>query len=107
MTLTIKNLGNGQLPNTTGDLYTVPAATSAIVKSIIITNTNTTTEYFTIYFLKTSGTARAITPVSFALYANASYPITELITLAANDKIQGVTTTASKVDFTISGVEIT
>ena len=106
MTITVKNLANGQLPNSAGDLYEVPASTSAIVKSIILTNTNTTTEYFTLYFLKASGTARAITPVSFALYAGAEYPITELLTMGAGDKIRGVTTTASKVDFVISGVEI-
>jgi hypothetical protein len=104
MTITVKNLGDGQLPNSNGDLYEVPASTSAIVKNITIHNTNTIAELFTITFLKASGTGRKV--IYWSLPPNTSYIHNDVITMGAGDKIQGFTTTASKVDYLINGAEI-
>ena len=104
-TMTIKNLGVGQLANSIGDIYTVAASTQAIVKSIVLVNGNTTTEAVNLYYLKASGTARMLIPKDCALAAGASLEFDTVITLGAGDKIQGNTTTASKVDYIISGVE--
>ena len=101
----IKILGEGQLPDTLGDLYTAPAGKSAIIKSIIIVNNNTTTETLNIYILKSGSTARKIIPKDLQLDAGYSCVIDDGITLGDGDKIQGVTTTASEVDYTINGVE--
>lgn len=105
MTITIKQLANGQLPNSTGDLYTVPAVTTALIKSITLVNTNTTTEAVNLYVLKASGTARRIIPKATSLAAGYLLVADDNYTLGAGDKIQGDTTTASKVDFVVSGVE--
>lgn len=104
-TITIKQLANGQLANSIGDLYTVPASTQTIVKSITLVNTNTTTEVVNLYVLKAAGTARRIIPKDTTLYTKYLLVADDTYTLGAGDKIQGDTTTASKVDFVISGVE--
>jgi len=105
MAYTIKNLANGQLPSSLGDLYTVPSATSAITRSITLVNTNTTIETVNLYYLQSSGTARRILPKDLQLAAGNSLTVDVILTLGAGDKIQGATTTASKVDYVISGVE--
>ena len=102
--ITIKNLANGQLPAAKGTLYTVPASTQAVIKSITLYNTNTTAETVGIFILKSGGTSRQISGGS--LVASGGYMIDDTeYTLAAGDIIQGITTTALKVDFTISGIE--
>lgn len=104
--LSIKNLANGQLANSKGTIYTVPAGTDTIVKSIILVNTNTTLEYVNLYFCAAGGTSRRIIPKDYALPANQSVVFETLITMGTEaDLIQGDTTTASKVDYVISGVE--
>jgi hypothetical protein len=105
MAYTIKNLANGQLPSSLGDLYTVPTGTSAIIRSITLVNTNTTDETVNLYYLQSGGTARRILPKDLKLTAGNSLTVDVILTLGAGDKIQGVTTTASVVDFVISGVE--
>jgi ABC-type hemin transport system substrate-binding protein len=105
MAYTVKNLANGQLPNSIGDLYEVPGSTTAIVRSITLVNTNTTAETVNLYYLKAAGTARRIIPKDLSLVAANSITVDIILTLGAGDKIQGQTTTASKVDFVISGVE--
>jgi hypothetical protein len=102
--ITIKNLANGQLPNSKGTLYTVPASTQAVIKSITLYNTNTTAETVALYILKSAGTSRQISTGS--LVASGGFMIDDTeYTLGAGDIIQGNTTTASKVDFVISGIE--
>ena len=107
MPITIKLLGEGQLPAAAGDLYEVPAATTAIIKTITLVNTHTTAEVVNLYILKAGSTARRIIPKDLSLGASYSLVFDDEITLEAADKIQGDTTTAVKVDFTIMGVEKT
>ena len=105
MPITIKLLGEGQLPAAAGDLYEVPAATTAIIKTIILVNTHTTAEIVNLYILKLGGTARRIIPKDLSLGVSYSLVFDDEITLGADDKIRGDTTTASKVDFVIMGIE--
>lgn len=105
MALTIQLLANGQLPNAIGDLYTVPASTQAIIKTITLVNTNTTTENVNLYILPSGGTARRIIPKDMSFPTKYSLETDQEYTLEAGDKIQGDTTTAVKVDYTINGVE--
>ena len=107
VTFTIKQLANGQLPNSIGDLYTTPAVTQTIVKNIILVNTGGTAEIVNLYMLKASGTARRLIPKDCSLGAGFQLTMDDEVTLGAGDKIQGDTTTATTVDFTISGVEQT
>lgn len=105
MTVAVKSLADGQLPVSIGDLYTCPASTQAIIKTIKIVNTNTTAEAVNIYVLKASSTARRIAPKAFSLAAAYMMVLDDEVTLEAGDKIQGDSTTAAKCDFTIFGVE--
>jgi len=101
--LTISNLANGQLAASIGSIYTSTGKTT-IVKSISLVNTNTTTENIDLYVLTSGGTARRIIPQSCALVAGYQLIYDSPITLGSGDAIQGNTTTASKVDYVISGV---
>jgi len=105
MTIAIKQLADGQLPATTGDLYTVPASTQALIKTIKAVNTNTTTETVNLYLKPSGGTARRLIPKDLQLSAGYLLVVDDELTLEAGDKIQGDTTTAAMVDYTISGVE--
>lgn|SRR5574343_19835 len=106
MALSIKNLGTGQVASSEGDIYACPASTSAIIKSITFVNTKTTTETLNVYFKKTGGTSRLLTPKDLQLLAGYSLVFDNDITLSAGDAIRAVTTTASKVDYNIFGMEI-
>jgi len=102
----IKSLADGQLADSKGTIYTSPASTQTIVKSIILVNTNSSAEAVNIYFKASGGTSRQITPVDKSLAASAKTEVLEKdLTLEAADILEGDTTTASKVDFVISGIQ--
>ena len=102
MTISIKSLADGQLANSKGTIYTTPASTQAIIKTITLVNTNSTTESVNLYF--SSGTSRRIIPQDTQLLAGNELVVDDEFTLEAADIIEGDTTTASKVDFVINGV---
>ena len=104
-TVTIKSLADGQLANSKGTLYTTPASTEAIVKNIILVNTNTSSETVNLYFKASGGTSRRLIPKDTTLPASNSLVFNDETTLEAADIIEGDTTTASKVDYVINGVE--
>ena len=104
-TVSIKQLANGQLAAAIGDIYASPALTQTIIKSIILVNTNSSTETVNLYMLKFGGVARRLVPKNLQVAAGYEVVVDEVITLEAGDKIQGDTTTAVKVDYTISGVQ--
>jgi hypothetical protein len=102
MAFASSQLANGQLANSIGDIYTSSSATT-IVKSITLVNTNTITETVNLYVLKSGGTARRIIPKNTLLGVGHSLEYDNVITLGSGDKLQGDTTTGSKVDYVISG----
>lgn len=105
-TFTIKQLGEGQLPSETADLYTVPGSTQCIIKTITLVNTNISAETVNLYVNPSStGAARRFIPVDTSLGANYSLIFDDEITLGDGDSIRGDTTTGSVVDYIISGVE--
>lgn len=102
-----KVLAEGQVASSKGTLYTVPANTVAYIKSLTVFNTNTTNETVIIY-LKPGATSRKwrkyiLTPDESADALDLVGPII----LEAGDLIEAETTTASKVDYVITGVEET
>lgn len=106
MASTLKILANGQLTSTTTDLYTTPSVTSTIIKLISMVNTNSTAEEINLYILPTGGTARRIVPKNLSLGAGYKASLSdELFFLSAGDKVRGETTTNSKVDYIICGIE--
>ena len=103
MAFTSKLLGEGQLAIATGTLYTVPASTTTIVKTIILTNSDASSRTVNIYL--NSGTHRRITPKELTLGAGETYIIDEVLTLEATDTIRGDASAGTVVDYIIAGVE--
>lgn len=103
-TFTDKILGQGQLPNTKGTLYTTPASTQTIISLIAIVNTDVVTRTVNLYVKKSGGTSRFVLPPNMPLGAK-HLSENEGITLSAGDLIEGDADTAAVVDYTIHGVE--
>lgn len=102
MSLSIKALADGQLANSKGTLYTTPASTQTIVKSITLYNSGAGTNVCKIYS-KPGATSRVIFRVSLETLEHAQY-VTP-ITLEAGDLIEGDATSATEVDYTINGTQ--
>ena len=99
--------------SSSGSIYTNPSSTTSYVKTLLIHNTNTTTEAIVINRVPNSGgslgTAAASNRIySFNLAANDTIEIKfegpgQILT-ATNDAIFANTTTASKVTVTVMGM---
>jgi hypothetical protein len=90
------------------DLYTAPttpAAKAAIVKAIRLVNTDTSSRTVNLYFKKSGGTARLISPKDLSIAAWFLFVEDGEITLGSGDKIQGKASAGNKVDFVLSGIE--
>ena len=105
MALVMKQLAQGQLPDSTGDLYTAPEGKSALLKTVTVVNTHTATETVNLYVKPAGGSARRLIPKDLQLKAGYLLVVDDELTLEAGDKLQGAATTASKLDYTVSGVE--
>jgi len=103
-TFVAKALGEGQVASAKGTIYTVPASTWAYIKSITFYNTNATTQTLNVY-LKPGATSRQIRKISLAQYESYEFSIPYL--LEAGDLIEADTTTATAVDYVITGIEET
>lgn len=66
----VTQMATGQLPNAIGDLYI--AATADAVLSIVLVNTNATTENVNLYVLPSAGTARRLIAKDLQLFAGYS-----------------------------------
>ena len=110
MALTVKTLGEGQVGVTVSALYTVPPDKAAIVKSMRFVNTDDTDPVtLDLYYLKSGGThpddARRILPAGVSLAKNSLLLEEAELTLGAGDKIEGIASAATTVDFVFSGIE--
>lgn len=101
-------LAQGQLPNPKGTLYTVPANTNAFIKFINAFNPSVGVETAIFYVKKSAGTSRTLGQA--VLNQDEQIRIIEkdeTLNLGPADEIEGETTTAATVDYTITGVEET
>lgn len=105
-TRTPKVLAEGQLANTKGTLYTVPASTTAYITSIILYQSSATPQTMILYY-KPGSTSRVIHYGA----AVAQYTTTRINAagdcLQTGDLIEGETTTNAVVDYVIMGIEET
>lgn len=98
-------LGDGQLPNSKTALFTSPGATTTYVKKLSLFNDNAAQQLVIIY-LNVSGTSRKWR--RYILNQNESAEVLEngeSVILEDGDSIEAVTTTASAVDYVLTGVE--
>ncbi len=112
MALTLKLLATGQLATTAATLYPAGGTAStktALVKNILLTNTDTTnaiTVDLTVH--PAGGTGRYVAPKSFSVPPGVQVILDAELTLNLNgtaDLIKGYASTASKIDYVINGVE--
>jgi len=98
-------------PDTTANanLYTVPAATEAIVSTIVICNTTGTAAAFRIFVRDAGATAAAANAVAFdaELSANSQVAFTLGLTLTATDIITVRSSVGDALTFSAFGTELT
>lgn len=99
---------NGQLPTTQGIIALCPPGTNDYVKQLYLFNNNAATQTIFLYLVSSGGTQT--TWHRIVLAQNESAHVLEdgeSVTLTPGDSIQAITTTASAVDYTITGVQET
>jgi len=109
MTTTYKVLGQAAPTGTTNvDLYTVPAATAAVVSTLSVTNLTGTEATFSVYLRVAGATAASANTLlkDVPLAANSLFSATQGITLGAADVITVSTATADALSFQVFGSEI-
>jgi hypothetical protein len=113
MAVQIKSLARNTLPTPSeADLYAVPAGKSAIVKSLRLVNTGTSTAVVNLWFRRgtsSSGTSYRIIPKDLNLAPGAAFVDDSELTLeyvdSSNiDRIRGAVASGT-VDYVISGIE--
>lgn len=104
MAIAAKLLASGLAPGAAAAVYTAPASTTALVKSITVHNDNATAE--TIYlYVNGSGTDRAV--FRAVLLSEETLVYDTPIVLETGDILKLASTTASGVPYTIHGAEVT
>lgn len=104
------SLSSGQLAGSAGAIFTATATTN--IKTIVLFNSNTTTETIKLYLVPNSGgsvgTAAASNQIlSIALITGETFefsPAYPFVLSASNDTVQAESTTANKVNYWINGV---
>lgn len=106
MTVRIKSLADGQLADAKASMYTVAAATQAVVTKItLVSKEASTTRAVNLYFKESGGTSRNIIPVDTALKAGYLLVMDDEVTLEAGDMIEGDAAVADMIDYVVSGYE--
>lgn len=106
-TFTQKFLAEGQLANAEAALYTVPAATKTLIKTVILSNVGGADRTFNILVKKGAGTSRTISQKNQPLVSSDAFTFSFNIMLEAGDTIRGYADAATAIDYTIFGVEET
>lgn len=99
------SLADGQVASTKGTIYTVPAGKRALVNFIRFVSTTATVQTINVYVKRSGSTSRRLMRFANVQQWEAVYPLQpdEEITLSAGDVIEADTTTATAVDYFISG----
>lgn len=105
--MAIKVLAEGQLPNAKGTLYTVPALTATIIKTITYVNTGLAAQAVNLYIKKSGSTSRRIMPKDMILGIDFLFVMDDELTLDVGDLIEGDAANPTEVDYTVNGVEKT
>jgi len=107
MTENIKSLADGQLGTEKATLYTTPSATptQTVISSITLVNIDSSARTVNIYFRASGGSSRRIIPKDLSIAVGASFSWGGILTLEAEDILEGDGSAASVLDYVISGVE--
>ena len=99
MSFTGGTLTDGSVAITTQNIYTAPSV--ALCKWITFYNKNATQQTLNVYIFRVGSVERQI--YRFVLDQYDTVTINETITLSTGDRLRASTTTASAVDYVISG----
>jgi len=103
---TLKRLaGPSSLTNSASTVYTVPAATTTVVRDITVANVTGSAATFTMSIGSDAAGTRLFSAVSIP--ANSTFQRTGNIVLAATEVIQAYSGTNAALTLTLSGVEST
>jgi hypothetical protein len=108
MATTLKQLGQSAIPSTATTIYTVPASNTAIVKEVILCNTNTSAVTVSLYYVASGGSVGVANTIlsEQALQEGETIQISGTTMIGAGGTIKAVASVASVVGITISGVEV-
>jgi hypothetical protein len=97
------------LADTVGTLYLVPAATTAVCRSITLCNTDSADRTVTLYIVPSGGSADAARTILNALTIKAGQTIVDdtLRVLATAGSIRGFADVGNKVSIRADGSEVT
>ena len=112
MSLQIKSLKQGTLATSEGDLYVVPVNKAAIVKTIRLINTGSSSVTVNLFVRRGSGgTSYRIAPKDLSLPGGGAFIDDSELTLEGltatgdSDRVRGIVSSSGTVDCVISGVE--
>ncbi len=108
MAYTPKKLYTGQPTTSATTLYTAPAATTTIVKNILICNTTGSDATVTINFVPSAGSASVSNRIISALTVSGNNTVVVECSgiLATGDFISALQNTSSAITLHITGVEV-
>lgn len=110
MAITAKSLADGQLPSMSSQLYICPSSTKAIIKSMRITNTDSSDRAINVSITRSGSSERKIIPKDMTLKAGYMCEVVddEVIMLSDGDAINGECSYSGMImDYIITGVEET
>lgn len=110
MATTYKILGQAEPADTANaDLYTVPAATEAIISTLIISNSTASESAFRIFIRDAGATAATSNAIAYdtVIGANTQVAFTLGLTLSATDIITVRSSTGGALAFSAFGSELT
>ena len=101
-------VSNGQLPNSQASILVCPSGINYYLKQFFLYNENAASQTIQLWLFPNGGVAELFRQL--VLGQNESAQVLEegeSITLTPGDAIQAITTTASAVDYTFTGVQET
>lgn len=104
MATTPKILADGQVAATKQTIYTVPALTKAIIRTVSFCHVAGGIQAVILYVKKSGGTSRVFSRVS--MNTNEFGHEEDIGTLDSGDILEAETTNATSVDYTVMGVEV-
>ncbi len=101
MVVTIKSHADGQLAAIKTTLYT---ATGEVVTEVTYVNTGAGNNAVNLYLCRSGSASRRLIPVALSLEAVGGMMTCAKIAMSVGDKLEGDSTAANEVDYTIEGI---
>lgn len=101
-----KVLAQGQLSNSAGTIYDPTSGWDGIVKGIVLVNTDSVDHTFTLYVNGTTAAHEIRHNVTLPAGETYLVPETQFMGDSEGDSISGIADVASKITYTVHGLEV-